>query len=459
MEEQATPYREVIFSCTVKDAVAGGTYIPANEGRLGELSRRHNAHPCFHSRGVAELIRRAVCAQFAIFPVIGIGCRRHEHRTCGGQNPAAGRRAGNAKGESTMKFGFGTAPVGPKGASDEEVYAKSIEDCELAVELGYDSAWALEHHFTPYFFQPDPMVYMSHLAARFPTLGLGTCVIVLPWHHPLRLAGQIAMLNNLSQGHLYLGIGRGTARYEFERFGVEMGETRDRFRESLEIVQLALKGEPFVYQGSIFQIPETTVRPRPAHPERIHFYGAIGSPASAELMAEMGIPILQGTNFPDMYASRFVEQWKARGRERGMAVDNQELPVMALPTILAETDKEAHELAESYYPIFTRVQMEHYETQADYWKDIPGYEQFSKMFANLAKLKEPGEDLNKFLAMQLVGSPDTVVRRLQVMQEMFDVGHIACVFGTYEMGYDVRRRSMKLFAENVIPHFRRKAAA
>lgn len=358
-----------------------------------------------------------------------------------------------------MKFGFGTAPVGPKGASDEEVYEQSLVDCEMGVELGYDSAWALEHHFTPYFFQPDPVVYMSHLAARFPNLGLGTCVLVLPWHHPLRLAGQIAMLSNLTKGELYLGIGRGTARYEFERLGVDMGETRQRFRECLEIIRLALKGEPFVYKGEIFDLPETQVRPKARKPERIHFFGAIGSPASAEIMAEQGIPILQGTNFPDMYAARFVNQWKAKARELGLPTDNVELPVMALPTILAETDAEALKLANHYFPIFTRVQMAHYETTADYWKDVPGYEQFSKMFANLAKLKEPGPDLDKFLELQLVGSPETVVERLKVMQEMFDLGHVTAIFGTYEMEYEVRRRSMKLFAEQVIPHFRQKAAA
>lgn len=358
-----------------------------------------------------------------------------------------------------MKFGFGTAPVGPKGASDEEVYEQSLVDCELGVELGFDSAWALEHHFTPYFFQPDPIVYMSHLAARFPNLGLGTCVLVLPWHHPLRLAGQIAMLSNLTKGELYLGIGRGTARYEFERLGVDMTETRQRFRESLEIIQLALRGEPFEYKGEIFTLPETQVRPLARGPERIHFFGAIGSPASAEIMADLGIPILQGTNFPDMYAARFATQWKARARELGLPTDKVELPVMALPTILADTDAEALEAANKYFPIFTRVQMNHYETVSDYWKDVPGYEQFSKMFANLAKLKEPGPDLDKFLALQLVGSPKTVVERLKVMQEMFNVGHVASIFGTYEMEYEVRRRSMKLFAEQVIPQFKQKAAA
>ena len=358
-----------------------------------------------------------------------------------------------------MKFGFGTAPVGPKGASDGELYAQSLADCEVGAELGFDSAWALEHHFTPYFFQPDTIVFLSHLAAKFPTLGLGTCVIVLPWHHPLRLAGQISMLNNLSQGHLYLGLGRGTAHYEFERLGVNMAETRERFKESLEILQLALKGDPFEYQGEFFQIPETRVRPRAEHPERIHLFGAIGSPGSAEIMADLGIPILQGTNFPDMYAADFVKRWKERALERAIPTENQELPLMALPTIVAETDKEALKLANIYYPIFIRVQMEHYETAADHWKDLPGYQQFSKMFANLSKLQEPGPPLDKFLSTQLVGSPESVIRRIKMMEEIFDTGHVACVFGTYEMDYDIRRRSMRLFAEEVMPHFRQKAAA
>ena len=132
---------------------------------------------------------------------------------------------------------------------------------------------------------------------------------------------------------------------------------------------------------------------------------------------------------------------------------------MALPTIVAETDKEALEIAKIYYPIFIRVQMEHYETAADHRKDLPGYQQFSKMFANLAKLQEPGPALDKFLSKQLVGSPESVIRRIKMMEELFDTGHVACVFGTYEMDYDIRRRSMRLFAEEVLPHFRQRAAA
>ena len=162
----------------------------------------------------------------------------------------------------TMKFGFTIPPVGTHGRSDADNYDAVIADCRLGQELGYDSAWALEHHFSPYFPTPDTMLYLAHIAARCPGLGLGTCVIVLPWHHPLRVAEQIAMLNILSQGTLYLGLGRGTARYEFDRLGVDMTQTRTQFTEAIEIIRLGLSGEPFTYEGEIYQIPETIIRPR-----------------------------------------------------------------------------------------------------------------------------------------------------------------------------------------------------
>ena len=229
----------------------------------------------------------------------------------------------------------------------------------------------------------------------------------------------------------------------------------------MELLESILLGhyEFAIFDGKHFKFPETQVRPKAGHPERIHFYGAIGSPGSAEIMADLGIPILQGTNFPDMYTAKFAESWRNKAQQNGMRTDDVELPVMALPTMVAETDKEAMKLANQYWPVFIQVQMEHYETLADHWKNISGYEQFSKMFAHLEKLKHPGPDLDKFLALQVVGSPDSIIKRIEVMHETFGANHINCVFGSYEVPYEVRRRSMKLFAENVIPHFRRKAAA
>lgn len=358
-----------------------------------------------------------------------------------------------------MKFGFTAPPVGPGQRSDADNYARIIRDCRLAHELGYDAAWALEHHFTPYFPTPDPLLFLSHIAAHCPGLGLGTCVLVLPWYHPLRITEQIAMLNALSEGELYLGLGRGSARYEYDRLGVDMTETRDRFRETVEIIMRGLGGKPFSYQGQYFQFPETQIRPHLRSRESIHFYGAIGSPASAEIMADLGLSLIHTTNFPDHLTARIVENWRTRARRNGMNTEGMTFPIHGNPTIVAETDEEALELARHYYPHFIRVQMEHYETAADYWKDIPGFEIHSKMFANLQKLSQPGPDLDKALALQLVGSPVTVIRRIESLRDNLGIGHVITAHFLYEMEDDLRHRSLRMFAEEVIPHFRDSEAA
>ena len=357
-----------------------------------------------------------------------------------------------------MKFGFTAPPVGAQGLGDAELYRHAVEDASYGQELGYDSVWLLEHHFTPYFPHPDLVVILSHLAAHCPGLGLGAAVIVVPWHHPLRLTEQIAMLSLLSSGDLYLGLGRGTARYEFERLDVEMEHTRDIFRESVEILQKGLAGKPFSYSGRHYSFPETLVRPI-ADPERIKLYGAIGSPDSARVMAELGLPMIHTSNFPDHKAVEFVETWQARIGATDQQVREAAFPMHCNPCIVAPTDTEARELAHVYTARFATIQMEHYETRDDYWKDIPGYEVHSRFFANLARMVEDSDFRDKYLNTQLVGAPETVIRRLEVLQNTVKIGHVICAHAQYDMEQDLRRRSMKLFAEQVIPHFRKGSVA
>jgi len=352
-----------------------------------------------------------------------------------------------------MKFGFTIPPVGPREYDDAANYRQSVEDARHGQALGYDSVWVLEHHFTPYFPHPDLMVVLSHLAAACPGMGLGTAVIVVPWHQPLRLTEQIAMLSLLSQGELYLGLGRGTARYEFERLGVNMEDTREIFRETVEIILKGLAGEPFAYEGKHFRFPETLVRPI-ADRSRVRLYGAIGSPASAQVMADLGLPIMHTSNFPDAKAAEIVETWReGRGITEQEVIDTG-MPIHCNPCIVAPTDVEARELAHYYYPRFARVQMDHYETGEDYWKDIPGYQVHSRFFANLARMVEDHDFRDKYLDTQLVGSPDTIIRRLEVMRKTVKIGHVICGHAQFEMEQSLRRRSMQLFAQEVIPHFR-----
>lgn len=355
-----------------------------------------------------------------------------------------------------MKFGFASTPVGPRGDDDAALYRAAIDDTRFGHALGFDSAWALEHHFTPYFPQPDLAVYLSHVAAACPGLGLGTCVIVLPWHHPLRLAEQIAMLSLLSTGDLYLGLGRGTARYEFDRLGVDMTQTRPIFHEMLEIIRKGLLGEPFAYDGRHFQFPQTRVRPK-ANLARIKLFGAVGSPESAGVMGGLRLPIIHTSNFPDDMAAGFVRTWQAQSGMSNAEMGALECPMMINPTIVAPTAKEARELAHAYYPNFARVQMEHYESKDDYWKHVAGYEVHSRFFANLARLVTDADFRDRFFDNKLVGTPDQVSERIQVIRKKLGIGHVVTVHAQYEMDQSLRRRSMEMFAEQVIPRFRQSA--
>jgi alkanesulfonate monooxygenase SsuD/methylene tetrahydromethanopterin reductase-like flavin-dependent oxidoreductase (luciferase family) len=127
-----------------------------------------------------------------------------------------------------VSFGFQAAAAGETGRSDQDLYRDMMDDCALGSRLGYDAAWLLEHHFSDYYPTPSPMLLMSHIAARFPDLSFGTSVLVLPRYHPLRLAEEIAMLNSLTRGTLHLGIGRGTARMEYDAYNIDMNEGRAR---------------------------------------------------------------------------------------------------------------------------------------------------------------------------------------------------------------------------------------
>ena len=113
-----------------------------------------------------------------------------------------------------MHVGMGVAFQNPEDAllTDAEVWENELAFIDRAEEAGFDSIWTVEHHFTDYTMCPDPVQLLTYVASRTSRIQLGTGVIVLPWHDPMRIAEQITMLDNLSGGRLILGIGRGAGR-------------------------------------------------------------------------------------------------------------------------------------------------------------------------------------------------------------------------------------------------------
>jgi alkanesulfonate monooxygenase SsuD/methylene tetrahydromethanopterin reductase-like flavin-dependent oxidoreductase (luciferase family) len=279
---------------------------------------------------------------------------------------------------------------------------------------------------------------------------------VLPWYHPLRLAEEIAMLNSLTRGTLHLGIGRGTAKMEYDAYNVDMNEARARFAECFHIVEKGLKGAPFTHHGRFWKIEQPIrIRPEPVA-KPVRFYGAIGSPASAEVMGDLGVPPICLSTFPDGLLAKILARWRARA---GAKADDAILPI-SVKLFIADTDEEARYLGRRYYPPYFALQADHYEADNNPWAGMPEYQDFSRMFANLRKMTDPNE-LGPFLDANLVGSPTTICRRIDALIALgFNYFMVSCA--TPGTPIELRQRQMTRFAEEICPRYssamRRRAA-
>src|SRR4051812_36865344 len=149
-----------------------------------------------------------------------------------------------------MHVGMATVFQNPhKARTDRDVYLNELRLTDLAEPLGFESIWGVEHHFTGYTMCPDVLQYLTYFAGRTSTIQLGSMVVVLPWHDPIRVAEQVSMLDNMSNGRVIFGIGRGLGRVEFEGFGVDQEESRERFVESAQMVLEGLESGVCEFDG------------------------------------------------------------------------------------------------------------------------------------------------------------------------------------------------------------------
>lgn len=349
----------------------------------------------------------------------------------------------------TFSFQFG--PVGPAGMSDEALYREGVADAVYGHSLGYEIGWMIEHHFSEYYPTPNPLMYLSNVAAACPGLGLGTSVMVLPWYNPLRFAEDIAMLQTLSQADLHIGIGRGTAKAEYDAFQVDMGSARESFAEYWDLISHLLAGGKSTYDGKFVKIPHP-IELRPRLGAKVpNFYGAIGSQDSASIIGGLGLPPMAIAQFPDAILRKILSSWKEAATGVGLSTD-QKLPIFTQCWI-ADTDEEARRLARQYLPDFFKIQVDHYQSEADPLRWVTGYEQWSRLFTNLKRLSDPTKsNLDDYMSMNLIGSPETVERRIR---ELTDIGFndIIITNAIYGVPRDVRHSMLGRFAHEIAPRF------
>ncbi|HET8628645.1 MAG TPA: LLM class flavin-dependent oxidoreductase [Thermomicrobiales bacterium] len=206
------------------------------------------------------------------------------------------------------------------GREAPAVFAEIFEQVALADALGFEALWLAEHHFGVHqSFAAQPLMLALAAALRTRRLAVGTSLIVLPLHHPLAVAEQLATLDALTGGRLSVGFGSGSAPAEFAGFGLDLTpeERYGHFREALEVLELAWGGEPFRYDGAFYRVPETRLTPRPSRPLReVAWLGAMSSPTAALAGAlGYGLQLPRGRT-PADYAP-VLDAYRAARREHG----------------------------------------------------------------------------------------------------------------------------------------------
>lgn len=340
---------------------------------------------------------------------------------------------------------------------DRSVYQDDLALARLAEPLGFDSIWSVEHHFTDYTMCPDVFQFLSYMAGCTDHIQLGSMVCVLPWHDPLRVAEEIAMLDNMSGGRVVLGIGRGTGRVEFEGFRVEMPEARRRFAESADMVLTGLETGVCEYDGEFVRQPRKDIRPRPFKSFRGRTYAAAVSTESAEIMAKMGVGILIVPQKPWSTVREELATYRATFRDA--TGEEPPPPMVAGWTYVNESADKAETMARRYIGGYWDSIIKHYEFDQDHLKNTPGYEFHGQMYD---RLNAPGgmeRMTDFFLGLQVWGTPEQVREKIVTIQDnTYNDGYMA-VFSYAGMPIADAEASARLFAAEVMPDLKALAPA
>lgn len=335
--------------------------------------------------------------------------------------------------------------------SDTEVFRNELALAARAEDMGFDSIWTPEHHFTGYMMTPNVPQFLSWVAAKTKRIKLGTTVTVLPWQNPIRIAESFLLLDQYSEGRSILGIGRGLGKEEFDGFGVPMGEARSRFREYAEALLSALETGIMEYDGEYLKQPRVELRPRPYASFKNRVYASAVSPESVKLMADLNVGLMIIAQKPwDR-----VEEDLAAYREQFLEISGRKAPKPVVVAFVAvnEDPTRAKEMRDKYLVEYARSTSSFYQFGNKEFASIEGYEYYGALAHTVEK--HGIEKFNDFLAdLQIHGTPDEVAEKLQSMVERFDVGSFIIYTSFGDMPFDVARENYELFARKVLPRLK-----
>ena len=337
---------------------------------------------------------------------------------------------------------------GWEDGSDGQMWEEELRLGEIAADNGFDCLWSAEHHFNDYSFVPDNIHLMTHLAAKHPDIDVGTAAVILPWHDPLRVAENAAVLDLLSNGRFWLGLGRGLARREFEVFRLSMDESRGRFDEAAPMIVEALKTGFIEGNGTYYPQPRTEIRPRPQHSFDGRIYAVASSEDSVVSAAKLGAHIIMFADRPWEMRMPIIERGRALHREyHGTEPPN----LMLTEFVICGTDIAlCEDEARQYQGKFVESNFHHYEFLGDHFKSVKGYDSYQQK-AEIARAAGLEGAVDGFMKAASWGTPDKILRGLEERRKLLGDFELNVSFRFGGTPYPIAERGLKLFAKEVLP--------
>ena len=343
----------------------------------------------------------------------------------------------------------------PVRRTDVEVYEDILKGAVLAEELGFDSVWVAEHAFSEHSIVSSPHSLLAAIAAKTNRVNIGVACTIVPWHPPLRMAQDLATLDIISGGRLIVGAGRGYQKREFDIYGIDISESRERFVEGMDIAIKAWTEDRFAYEGKFHTIPEVMVIPKPVQKPHPPIWMAVThSPESVEIAVSnrWGLFTVGSTFFPAAAESDqdLINLYYSKIQRAGVAPED--ITIAAVRNMyLAGSEEEALEVM--------KPRLQWAGDMGAYLRapvaamagagQLRGYEHYARdPFLEPDLLAQRGPQ-----AMGAIGTPEKVTATVEDL-EARHVSHFLSYLDTGGLSYNEIEGSLRLFAEKVIPNFR-----
>ncbi|GAA5046981.1 hypothetical protein GCM10023208_02940 [Erythrobacter westpacificensis] len=346
----------------------------------------------------------------------------------------------------------GFAHQGGYTGTDADFVRQEVDLLVMAEDLGFDSVWITEHHFSDYSMSNDPLQLLTYIAAKTSHVKLGTQCIIVPWHNPVRLAEKIVNLDILSGGRAILGFGGGLGAHEFAGLGVDQSDSRALYNEVLDLLIPALETGVIEGEGTYGTIARSELRPRP---ERSFagrkFCGSLsGSSMYSAARHGFGNMVLM---LPQRGAEAPPNQYREVWQEVHGDGSEPPPPMLSGNFYIHEDADYAAEQGEKYLAHTMRAAVKNYhlDTPGTY-ANVEGYEQYEKMMLDSPEAID--DYCTKFGKSAVTGTPQMILERLWELKEIYNPQGFFPHLYFGGMPRDDAVRAMRLFAREVLPELK-----